>query len=998
MKSTTPFFLSGSAGLLPVLLAIVMVWSLPPRAQAAPAQVTVREAAKLTADDAQAGDWLSGWPTFTDNGEFLIVGAFGHDVGPARTGNPSDTTGAVYIFRRDPNDPSIWTQHQKLRPDDLSNEGGTDNLRGDGFGWGIASSGNTIVVTTQPGLGFGSANGEVYIFEWNAASGLWEEVHKLDNPAGSANDAFGRSRAVVGDTLLVGAPLAEQEQGVVYVYDRNEGGADNWGLVNSLTAPERASGARFGSVIQLNGDILMVGVPGDDEVAENAGAVHVFERNEGGPDQWGLVATLTAPDGANGDEFGSNIAVDGGIAIVGTPFSDTQGVDSGAAYVFERNEGGPDQWDFVMKLAPADLTPGDNFSRNISLEGDIVAIAAWGNFQGEQTDKDGSVYVFHRHQDGADQWGQVARVAPSDLGEDQYSIAFGCCGSDLLDGLLVVGEIGDDERAGNAGAVYLFELIQPPNLFDDFGNDDPTTPVLWNGPDGGGAPFAQPIEELDGRLVLRGNFPTIDRDNIASTFASWGPASLTLAVDDRHRMEVRVDLVGASENDAFAVVGIDLEGEISAGYVFFKDDDEIGLGKYGANIATAFFWENVSLKNENVTLSLSLTQVGTDLHMRTRVLDVDNAGQILFDRVTVDTAAADPTVPDRSIKGLRFNLDPEQPPYGGDAGAYLALWWVNPDETPQGGAAEVRFDNFEVRQYASPQLTIQGTPTDNPNGSSETILSRSFDDGIGTPSVDYVSRGESHWRLEASSGQLLVGVDKAEAGAIYEVFDNGSTDILPLTDGKTLEVSVDVIRKDPGEVAVQLGVGDYDVGITDSAVGIVKTSAQNNYTVPILWESSTFKRDEVKLLLRFTPEGQNLLIQCRISDLDPPQHVLYDRFVVDTPGQDAISPLPEEWHSAVELTPAPRIGQNNRLFVGVFNFTTNPMAEVVLDNLEARKMDAAFVRLSWPAGEGTYTIETAPHLDGPWSTTNIPLVSEDNALQATVPAHGQESYFRLVGE
>ena len=55
-------------------------------------------------------------------------------------------------------------------------------------------------------------------------------------------------------------------------------------------------------------------------------------RNQGGPDNWGIVADLAQGVGAAGDRFGFSVAVDRDTAVVGT--------GGPAAYVFGRNQGG----------------------------------------------------------------------------------------------------------------------------------------------------------------------------------------------------------------------------------------------------------------------------------------------------------------------------------------------------------------------------------------------------------------------------------------------------------------------------------------------------------------------------------------------------------------------------------------------------------------------------------------------------------------------------------
>ena len=94
------------------------------------------------------------------------------------------------------------------------------------------------------------------------------------------------------------------------------------------------------------------------------------------------------------------------------------------------------------------------------------------------------------------------------------------------------------------------------------------------------------------------------------------------------------------------------------GYLFFKDEDEVGLVKFwnGAISHAWFFYENRPLKNQNATLVLALTRRGSDLGITTRILDKDNANAVLFERTVTDTPQVDPVFPNRAVKGRSADL------------------------------------------------------------------------------------------------------------------------------------------------------------------------------------------------------------------------------------------------------------------------------------------------------------------------------------------------------
>ena len=142
------------------------------------------------------------------------------------------------------------------------------------------------------------------------------------------------------------------------MYLSREGG---WRQQAKLVALDGASSAYLGFMVAVSGDgrTVLVGATSDGF----QGAAYVFERGEGG---WSQQAKLVAADGSYGDDFGINVALseEGDTALIGA-----RGVNGnrGAAYVFVRGAGG---WSQQTKLLAADGSAGDYFGGSLSLSGD----------------------------------------------------------------------------------------------------------------------------------------------------------------------------------------------------------------------------------------------------------------------------------------------------------------------------------------------------------------------------------------------------------------------------------------------------------------------------------------------------------------------------------------------------------------------------------------------------------------------------------------------------
>jgi lysophospholipase L1-like esterase len=267
------------------------------------------EQAKLTASDAAADDRFG--YVVAVSGDTAVVGAFRDDD------NGTDS-GSAYVFRYDG---SSWIEEQKL----LASDG---NI-GDSFGSWVAISGDTIVVGAYLGYDGGNRPGSAYVFRYDGSS--WVEESKLAASDGEADDWFGVSVAVSGDTAVVGASGGDDngtDSGSAYVFHYD---GSSWIEQPKLTASDGAALDGFGLRVAVSGDTAVVGASGDDDNGENSGSAYVF-RYDGS--SWIEQPKLTASDGAALDGFGTGVAVSGDTAVVGAFFDDDNGTNSGSAYVF----------------------------------------------------------------------------------------------------------------------------------------------------------------------------------------------------------------------------------------------------------------------------------------------------------------------------------------------------------------------------------------------------------------------------------------------------------------------------------------------------------------------------------------------------------------------------------------------------------------------------------------------------------------------------------------
>ncbi len=434
-------------------------------------------------------------------GDTLAVGASDEDSNgtgvnsDSSMNNDAPDSGAVYVFTRNEN---IWSQQAYIK---ASNTG-----EGDEFGRNVALYGDTLAVGAfledSDGTGANSDNsmnndalnsGAVYVFTRNENTWSQQAYIKASNTGGE--DEFGYGLALYGDTLAVGAHEEDGndsniDSGAVYVFERSAG---IWSQQAYIKASNTGEGDQFGESVTLYGDTLVVGASKEDSNgtgvnsdgltnndAPSSGAVYVFERSAG---NWNQQAYIKASNTGESDQFGESVTLDGDTLAVGARYerSDGTGVnsdsltnndtlDSGAVYVFTRNE---NTWSQQAYIKASNTGGDDQFGRSVTLYGDTLAVGAGyesSNGTGVNSDSltnndayySGAVYVFTRNENT---WSQQAFVKASNTGEgDLFGRSVALYGDTLAVGASKEGSNGtgvhSDSLANNdaldSGAVYVF--------------------------------------------------------------------------------------------------------------------------------------------------------------------------------------------------------------------------------------------------------------------------------------------------------------------------------------------------------------------------------------------------------------------------------------------------------------------------------------------------------------------------------------------------------------
>jgi hypothetical protein len=380
--------------------------------------------AYLKGSNPQANDRFGYWVDL--EGDTLVVGA------PLE-----DRTGIAYVFTRTG---GVWSQQAALK---------ASNARaGDWFGSSVALSGDTLIVGARfedsgaTGIDGSQSDtsapdsGAAYVF--TRAGELWSQQAYLKASNTRAGDQFGFSVDISDNTVVVGARFEDSgatgingnqadirapDSGAAYVFTRI---GDVWTQEAYVKASNTGAGDAFGNGVAVAGDSFVVGAPFEDGAATgvegnpvnnsvpDSGGAYVFRRTNG---VWSQEAYVKASNPGAGDAFGFHVAMTPTALAIASVWEDSAATgvngnqlddnapDSGAAYVFTKNDG---IWSQLAYLKASNTGAGNWFAGSLAVDATTVVVGAnkegsaakgiGGNQADSSAPESGAVYVFELQQ------------------------------------------------------------------------------------------------------------------------------------------------------------------------------------------------------------------------------------------------------------------------------------------------------------------------------------------------------------------------------------------------------------------------------------------------------------------------------------------------------------------------------------------------------------------------------------------------------------------------
>ena len=446
----------------------------------------ITQQAYLKASNSDASDEFGS--AVAVSGDTIVVGA------PFQfSQNDNPLTGAAYIFVRSG---ETWTEQAVLKasnPDGFDRFGSSVAISGDTIAVGAPFEGSSAMgVNGDQGDNSAPSSGAVYIFV--RSGGTWSQQAYLKASNTGANDKFGLSVALAGDTVAIGASEEDSNStgvnvnqsdnsasssGAAYIFTRISG---TWSQQAYLKASNTEANDLFGTSISVSGDTVLVGAQQEDSNASgidgnqtsnsslDSGAAYVFVRNGGA---WSQQAYLKASNTEKFAWFGTSVSISDNTLVVGAFRGEV--IDT-SAYVFVRTGL---TWIQEARLDASNKGLADHFGFSVSVSANTIVVGAFredsnaigvnGNQQDESAADSGAAYVFVR---SGGTWNQQAYLKASNTGENDF---FGTSVAVAGDAIAIGARFEDsnantvngnqsDNSALNSGAVYAYSLPlnQPP--------------------------------------------------------------------------------------------------------------------------------------------------------------------------------------------------------------------------------------------------------------------------------------------------------------------------------------------------------------------------------------------------------------------------------------------------------------------------------------------------------------------------------------------------------
>jgi hypothetical protein len=267
------------------------------------------------------------------------------------------------------------------------------------FGNSVAIGNDRVIVGAPYDTADGTANkGAVYIINPNYSDATtsnsgpfngvgfgYSSFQKITRNDSTTNTLYGWSVSCACNRIAVGTPQDEQVaafSGAVFLYDISGN------LIRKLTLSDWGdtnTNRFFGASVSIGNGRVVVGTYNDATNGNGSGAAYIYDLDGN------KIRKILPEDGQAGDSFGWSVSVGSGRIVIGAPFDDDNGSDSGSAYIFDL------AGNQIAKIKPPTGQAGANFGRSVAVgQQRIVVGSPTESFSagGTSYTKCGAAYIF----------------------------------------------------------------------------------------------------------------------------------------------------------------------------------------------------------------------------------------------------------------------------------------------------------------------------------------------------------------------------------------------------------------------------------------------------------------------------------------------------------------------------------------------------------------------------------------------------------------------------
>ena len=323
--------------------------------------------------------------TIQDN--FLMVGA------PNRFFNSKEKAGSVYYYKYN-GGTAKWgiLNNGPYKEDELIQHGTPAAF--DRFGCSISVDGNYMIIGASGKGGGGKGKACIYKYQSNN----WVFVKDIVGSTSANNDEFGHKVQVLGNLAYASAPNHNTNRGIIYIFNRTNGGSDNWGEIQKVIMESAYINTYFGNDFCFGSSWGIIGSKRSNTLE---GQVYFIYYNSS-TERWGTQGitdyqpeqTVTAGDGAPNDMFGYAVSLNGNDAIVGAYKKKGVGTnETGGAYIYKYT--GENYWELNKQLNGNDIAQNDEYGISVFMHNKYAMVGSWKEESSNTDLNAGAAYLFH---------------------------------------------------------------------------------------------------------------------------------------------------------------------------------------------------------------------------------------------------------------------------------------------------------------------------------------------------------------------------------------------------------------------------------------------------------------------------------------------------------------------------------------------------------------------------------------------------------------------------